>query len=157
MDGKPVSETIDRELGRNLRYKAWLDHLDAARGDVSRADALRIYHSLAMKSLDTWTESDQFVSRAISESPSQSEYSKLVAKALEDAASIQEFLWDDDSSLRYPFSPDDWRRVFQKRVDKIAQIDPENPSARVELRKRLLQQAALSLKAIINLKETYGE
>lgn len=38
--------------------------------------------------------------------------------------------------------------VFQKRVDKIANINFEHPHYKVELRKRVLQQAALSIAAL---------
>lgn len=46
--------------------------------------------------------------------------------------------------------------MFQKRVDAIAEIRPSSASAVVELRKRLLQQAALSIKALVVLRQHHA-
>jgi hypothetical protein len=72
-----------------------------------------------------------------------------------DAHNLQDFLWDNESWDKFPFSARNWGAVFQKRVDAITQIDMNNPSWKVELRKRLLQQASLSLKAILALNNSY--
>jgi hypothetical protein len=77
---------------------------------------------------------------------------RLVAEAVIEARHIQEFIWADQSLSRRPYDPEAWRKVFQKRVDAIAAIDPKSKSAMVELRKRLLQQAALSIKALVVLR-----
>lgn len=77
---------------------------------------------------------------------------EVVAEAVMEARRIQEFIWADQSLSNKPFNPEEWRRVFQKRVDAISNIDPSSPSAMVELRKRLLQQAALSIKALVVLR-----
>jgi hypothetical protein len=74
-----------------------------------------------------------------------------VARAVLLAREIQEFLWADKSLSCLPFDGEAWRKVFQKRVDAIGEINATHPSAEVELRKRLLQQAALSIKALIAL------
>jgi hypothetical protein len=77
---------------------------------------------------------------------------QLVADAVLEARHIQEFIWADESLSRKPYNPEAWRVVFQKRVDAIAVIEPSSKSALVELRKRLLQQAALSIKALVVLR-----
>jgi hypothetical protein len=54
------------------------------------------------------------------------------------------------------YKPAVWAGLLQKRVDKITLIDMSQPSAFVELRKRVLQQATLSiqlLKVLDNLNE----
>ena len=49
---------------------------------------------------------------------------------------------------------EEWRRMFVKRYNKIFAIDSTNPHAIVELKKRLLQNAALciALLAILHFK-----
>lgn len=79
---------------------------------------------------------------------------QLVISAVLEARHIQEFIWDEQSLSRKPYSVQAWGAVFQKRVDAIAAINPDSPSAVVELRKRLLQQAALSIKALVVVANT---
>jgi hypothetical protein len=58
------------------------------------------------------------------------------------ARRIQTFLWGfADGS----WGLEEWRRMFIKRIRKINSIDKNNPHAMVELKKRLLQNAALSI------------
>lgn len=78
-----------------------------------------------------------------------SEDEKLIAYAILKAREVQEFLWDELSLQNNDnFDMATWIDVFQKRVYKIAQIDVNNPSYKVELRKRILQQATLSIAAL---------
>lgn len=84
-----------------------------------------------------------------------SEDVQLVAEAVCEARRIQEFIWGDESRSQMPYDAQAWRTIFQKRVDAIATLDLSKPSAVVELRKRLLQQAALSIKAMVALR-LYG-
>lgn len=67
---------------------------------------------------------------------------------------LQEFLWDEQSYMLVDFDIENWTPLFQKRVDKIAILNFNHPSWKVELRKRLLQQAALSIKCIVALKDS---
>jgi hypothetical protein len=76
---------------------------------------------------------------------------RLIAAAVADARRVQEFIWGENSLRLRPYDADAWRRVFQKRVDAIAEIDITKPCAVVMLRKRLLQQAALSIAALAML------
>lgn len=80
------------------------------------------------------------------------EYQELVRSAMESAKLIQDFIWDDDSQKMHGFVPEVWASLFQKRVDCIANVDRNYKHWKAELRKRLLQQAALSLQAILALK-----
>lgn len=61
---------------------------------------------------------------------------------------IQEFLWgdmNDDCGL------EEFKRMFRKRLAKIDQIDVSNPHWRTELKKRVLQTAAISINLITKL------
>lgn len=81
------------------------------------------------------------------------EYENLVKQAMIGAKEMQDFLWDRQSGVLKPFDQAMWVEMFQKRVDKIAAIDCEHRHWKVEVRKRLLQQAALSLQAILALRD----
>lgn len=73
---------------------------------------------------------------------------QLIAEAVLEARKVQDFIWGDRTSEDRDFDNEFWVALFQKRVDAIASIQIEHPSAIVELRKRLLQQAALSIRAL---------
>lgn len=68
------------------------------------------------------------------------------------ARSIQNFLWGKQNE---GFGLEEWRRMFRKRVAKIDAIDLSNPYAITELKKRLLQTAALSV-AILAILDKEG-
>jgi hypothetical protein len=76
---------------------------------------------------------------------------KIIAEAVLESRKIQEFLWRERSNQNWEFDIAMWIPTFQKRVDKISAIKSTNPSAKVELRKRILQQAALSIAALKSL------
>lgn len=65
---------------------------------------------------------------------------------------VQDFLWGRQNDV---WDLEEWRRIFRKRVVKIDEIDPANPYALIELKKRLLQTAALAV-AMITLIERKG-
>ncbi|HYD92236.1 MAG TPA: hypothetical protein VEA37_12205 [Flavobacterium sp.] len=70
---------------------------------------------------------------------------KIIHTAIVDARKVQDFLWGEDSlEIDNPPSDPIWIEIFQKRVDKMKQINWKSRNAVVELRKRVLQQAALS-------------
>jgi hypothetical protein len=81
---------------------------------------------------------------------------KIISDVIINARKVQDFLWEGDNLRDYPFesSKHIWERVFQKRVDKIKEIKLTNPSAKTELKKRILQQAALSILALRILEES---
>lgn len=58
------------------------------------------------------------------------------------AREIQTFLWGIANGA---WGLEEWRRMFIKRFKKIENIDKNNPHAMIELKKRLLQNAALSI------------
>lgn len=58
------------------------------------------------------------------------------------ARKVQNFLWGEDNSA---WGIEEWRRMFRKRMAKLEDISEDNPHALVEFRKRLLQNAALSI------------
>lgn len=67
---------------------------------------------------------------------------KYLQAAILAARKIQTFLWGESNGA---WGIKEWRRMFIKRVKKIEDIKYDNPYAIVELRKRLLQNAALSI------------
>jgi hypothetical protein len=75
-----------------------------------------------------------------------------IRQALVSARTIQEFLWGE---LNGKWDLEEWRRMFRKRVAKIDEINPLNPHAKIELKKRLLQNAALSI-AMLHLLNNGG-
>ena len=70
-----------------------------------------------------------------------------IYEVIKSARIIQDFLWGKCNGA---WGLEEWRRMFRKRIVKIDNIKADNPHARVELRKRLLQNAALSV-ALIEL------
>ena len=58
------------------------------------------------------------------------------------ARKLEEFLWGEYNGQ---WNIEEWRRMFRKRIQKIDDIDVDNPHAKIEMRKRLLQNAALSV------------
>ena len=71
---------------------------------------------------------------------------KYLYDAIIAARKVQDFLWGFANDGNWDL--EEWRRVFRKRMIKIDDIDPSNPHAIVELKKRLLQNAALSIKLL---------
>lgn len=67
---------------------------------------------------------------------------KIILEAIQSAREIQTFLWGDPNG---EWGLEEWKRMLRKRIEKIDQIDPDRPHSIVELRKRLLQNAALSI------------
>jgi hypothetical protein len=74
--------------------------------------------------------------------PSTEERAALTA-AIESARQVQTFLWGEANGA---WGLDEWVRMFRKRV--VKEVQRSNPHASVELRKRLLQTAALSIALI---------
>lgn len=77
-----------------------------------------------------------------------SEDEQIIAEAILEARKVQEYIWGEMSLLERPYVPEVWASVFQKRVDKISELNTDNQSCKIELRKRVLQQAALSILAL---------
>jgi hypothetical protein len=62
---------------------------------------------------------------------------------------VQNYIWGlDNLMFDGDFDPKIWAFIFEKRVNKIKEINTLNPNSRIELRKRVLQQAALSVLAL---------
>lgn len=75
-----------------------------------------------------------------------------LADAIRAARTVQTFLWSwADGS----WGLEEWRRMFRKRVAKLDEVQESNPHATVELKKRLLQTAALSI-ALIGIIDRSG-
>lgn len=58
------------------------------------------------------------------------------------ARKIQNYLWGEYNEL---WDLEEWKRMFQKRIVKINDIDARNPHSKIELKKRILQNTALGI------------
>ena len=74
---------------------------------------------------------------------------KALMSIIRSAREVQTFLW---GRADLSWGIEEWRRMFRKRVIKLDEVNVANPHAEVEMKKRLLQTAALSvaLMAIID-------
>ena len=68
------------------------------------------------------------------------------------AGTLEEYLWGEYNGQ---WNIEEWRRMFRKRIQKIDDIDVNNPHAIIEMRKRLVQNAALSV-ALMKILDTKG-
>lgn len=64
------------------------------------------------------------------------------------ARKVQTFLWGTSNG---EWGLEEWKRMFRKRVAKMDAVDEQNPHAAVELKKRLLQTAALAVALIATI------
>ena len=76
------------------------------------------------------------------------EEEKYIYEAIIGARTIQEFLWGQHNK---GWDIEEWKRMFRKRIAKIDNIDINNPHAKIELKKRLLQNACLCIALMNNL------
>jgi len=76
---------------------------------------------------------------------------RILIEAIKAARVVQEYLWGASNRA---WGIEEWLRMFRKRLAKLEEVKRDNPHAAVELRKRLLQTAALAiaLMAIIEKK-----
>ena len=75
----------------------------------------------------------------------------MLFRAVLSARRVQRLLWGDSDNYQ---GLEEWRRMFRKRWAKIDEVKLDNPHWHIELKKRLLQNAALSiaLLGIVNSK-----
>lgn len=73
---------------------------------------------------------------------------KAIMEVISSARLIQEFLWAD---MNDEIGLEEFKRMFRKRVFKIDEINMSNPHWRVELKKRLLQTAAIAVNMMTKL------
>ena len=65
---------------------------------------------------------------------------------------LEEYLWGEYNGQ---WNIEEWRRMFRKRIQKIDDIDINNPHAIIEMRKRVMQNATLSV-ALMKILDTKG-
>jgi hypothetical protein len=73
---------------------------------------------------------------------------ETIQKTMLAARQVQEFLWgkmNDDIGL------EEVRRMIRKRVAKLDAVSTENPHWRIEVKKRLLQTAAIAVNFITKI------
>lgn len=76
-----------------------------------------------------------------------------IFRVIRSARRLEEFLWgiyNDDWGL------EEWQRMITKRAHKIVKIDIDNPHWKIELQKRLLQNACVSISLMGRIKELKG-
>lgn len=67
---------------------------------------------------------------------------KIIYEAIIAGRTVQQYLWGRCNSK---WGLTEWKKMFEKRIVKINDIDINNPHAIVELKKRLLQNTALGI------------
>jgi hypothetical protein len=72
---------------------------------------------------------------------------QIIANSIVSARIVENLLWGE---LNDNWGLEEWKRMFRKRNLKIDDIKVDNPHWKIELKKRLLQNAALSV-ALIKL------
>lgn len=77
---------------------------------------------------------------------------QLCHEAIIAARTVQTYLWGEANG-QWGF--EEWKRMLRKRIAKLDAIDQTNPHAAIEIRKRLLQQAALCI-ALMVIVEDHG-
>ena len=78
---------------------------------------------------------------------------KIIYKTIIAARKVQTLFWGEANG---EFGLEEWRRMFRKRIKKIDNIDISKPHHMVEMKKRLLQNAALSV-ALLNILNKSGK
>lgn len=82
------------------------------------------------------------------------EREKYIFDALIASRQVQDFLWAEGLKKVEPEKLKDvCVDMFQKRIDKLKEIDFNNKSSKIELRKRILQTAAISIKLLEQLEK----
>jgi hypothetical protein len=69
----------------------------------------------------------------------------ILIETVKAARTVQQFLW---GKYNDKWGIEEWLRMFRKRCAKLEEIKKENPHATIELKKRLLQTAALCVALI---------
>ena len=77
---------------------------------------------------------------------------KQIMEVIIAARKLEEYLWWEYNGQ---WNIEEWRGMFRKRIQKIDDIDVNNPHANIEMRKRLMQNAALSV-ALMKILDTKG-
>ncbi len=82
------------------------------------------------------------------------EQEQYIFEAIVSARKVQDFLWGSGtlSEIDTDKVKDICIDMYQKRIDKIKEIDFTNKCSMVELRKRILQNAAISIKILEQIK-----
>jgi hypothetical protein len=79
-----------------------------------------------------------------------SDEERLILSVIQSARVLEEYLWGEFNS---GWGLEEWKRMFRKREGKIEDINFANPHWKIELRKRLMQNAALSVAMMRTLDE----
>lgn len=74
----------------------------------------------------------------------------VIIEAIKHSRAVQDYLW---GWANKEWGIEEWRRMLRKRVEKLDELDPSNPHYNVELRKRVLQTAALSVALLTEMEK----
>ena len=67
---------------------------------------------------------------------------RQIVELIKSARNIQEFLWGE---MNAESGYEEIKRMFRKRVEKLDEVNTDNPHWKVEVRKRLLQVGAIAI------------
>ena len=73
---------------------------------------------------------------------------EVIQEAIEAARNVQDFLWGEQNN---GWDFEEWKAMLRKRISKLDEITFDNPHYKVELKKRLLQVAAVSINCICQI------
>ena len=68
--------------------------------------------------------------------------------SIRSARNVQNFLWGEYNEK---WDLEEWKRMFTKRLVKITNIETDNPHAKIELKKRILQNTALGIAMLVKI------
>ena len=74
----------------------------------------------------------------------------IIADIIKSARKIQDFIWGD---MNKEAGLEEYKRIFRKRLVKMEEIKTTNPHWEREMKKRLLQVAAMSVNMIYRLNQ----
>jgi hypothetical protein len=120
---------------------------------IDKADVVLVYNPERTIGEHTQRDIDYACSKGkllIFTCPTTTPEEKLISEAIVHARAIQDYLW---GWANKEWGIEEWRRMLRKRVEKLDELDPNNPHYNVELRKRVLQTAAVSIALLTEMEK----
>lgn len=77
-----------------------------------------------------------------------SKQDRYIRRAIKTARNMQDFLWGHQNNS---WDLEEWRAMLRKRISKLDAISLDNPHYKVELKKRLVQIAAVSINCLCQI------
>jgi len=77
---------------------------------------------------------------------------RYLRKVIKSAHTLQDYLWGE---LNTKWDLEEWRAMLRKRIVKLDEIDTSNPHHIIELKKRIVQIAAISVNFLNELDKNH--